>query len=122
MSSPIPKRTRNALLSQATHAGGAHIDKHQRMPVASPFRAMRPLDSRFDKLSLALTESLSKKITEEMQNCEKRIIAEFNKNIAETEAKLLNEMTSSVDSLRSEFQSFSDRITAIEQQCTVING
>lgn len=124
MNSPANKRTRAAklaLLSTDTDA-----ENNSRVMMDSPFRTFQALDQRFDKLSTILTTTLTETITKliktEILQCEQRIIAEVNKNISETEAKLLNEISVTADSLKSDFKCITERVISLESQCSEISA
>lgn len=124
MSSPAHIRTRASKL--ALFSADTEAEKNSRVAMDSPFRALHALDQRFDKLTSTLTntltDTLTKLIKSEIIKCEERIISEVNKNISETEAKLLNEISLSADSLKADFQQITERVTSLESQCSEISA
>lgn len=122
MSHPAQTRTRS--FKQALFSADTEVEKNSRV-MDSPFRAVQALDHRFDKLpstlTNTLTDTLTKLIQTEISQCEQRIVTEVNKNIAETELKLLNEISVSVASLKSEFQFITERVNSLESKCSEIS-
>lgn len=88
--------------------------------IESPFKSMQLMDKRFDRLTHELTETIRETISSEVKKIEQKILADFNIKFANMKDELSKQINETLQVLRNEITTVTQRVDSIEKQCSDI--